>query len=67
MIKTLAFLMFVVSVNAMTVLGQTATKPVKAGEVAPDFTLVDHRGNKQTLSDSKGKNPVVIVFYRGYW
>jgi peroxiredoxin len=46
---------------------QVVTKPVKVGEIAPDFTLLDHHGNKQTLSDSKGKSPVVLVFYRGYW
>ncbi len=46
---------------------QTAAKPVGVGEAAPDFTLVDHHGTKLTLSDSKGKSPVVLVFYRGYW
>lgn len=46
---------------------QTRTKPLAVGETAPDFTLVDHHGQKVTLSDSKGKNPVVLVFYRGYW
>lgn len=46
---------------------QTVVKPVAIGEVAPDFTLVDHHGTKVTLSDSKGKSPVVLVFYRGYW
>lgn len=50
--------------NAQT---ETAAKPVAIGETAPDFTLVDHRGRKVTLSDSKGKNPVVLLFYRGYW
>lgn len=42
-------------------------KPLAAGEAAPDFTLLDHRGTKVTLSDYKGKSPVVLVFYRGYW
>ena len=46
---------------------QTRTKPLAVSETAPDFTLVDHHGQKVTLSDSKGKNPVVLVFYRGYW
>ena len=46
---------------------QTRTKPLAVGETAPDFALVDHHGQKVTLSDSKGKNPVVLVFYRGYW
>jgi cytochrome oxidase Cu insertion factor (SCO1/SenC/PrrC family) len=41
--------------------------PLGVGEVAPDFTLVDHHGQKTTLSKSRGDSPVVLVFYRGYW
>ena len=41
--------------------------PVAIGETAPDFTLEDQNGNKVTLSDSRGKNPVVLVFYRAHW
>jgi cytochrome oxidase Cu insertion factor (SCO1/SenC/PrrC family) len=41
--------------------------PLGVGEVAPDFTLVDHHGQKTTLSKSRGESPVVLVFYRGYW
>ena len=43
------------------------SSPVAAGEVAPDFTLGDQNGNKVTLSEARGKSPVVLVFYRGYW
>lgn len=43
------------------------SSPVAAGEVAPDFTLEDQNGNKVTLSDVRGKSPVILVFYRGYW
>ena len=43
------------------------TGPVAVGELAPDFTLGDQDGNKVTLSDARGKSPVVLVFYRGYW
>lgn len=43
------------------------TSPVAVGDVAPDFTLEDQNGSKVTLSDSRGKNPVVLVFYRAYW
>ena len=64
---TVAFLMIIGLVNATTARAQTVAKPVKVGDAAPDFTLVDHRGNKVTLSDAKGKSPVVVVFYRGYW
>jgi len=37
------------------------------GDIAPDFTLEDQNNNKVTLSDARGKSPVVLVFYRGYW
>jgi cytochrome oxidase Cu insertion factor (SCO1/SenC/PrrC family) len=43
------------------------TSPVAVGEVAPDFTLGDQSGRKVTLSEARGKQPVVLVFYRGYW
>ena len=43
------------------------TGPVAVGEVAPDFTLQDQSGQKVTLSATRGKSPVVLVFYRGYW
>ena len=41
--------------------------PVMAGETAPDFTLEDQNRRQITLSESHGKSPVVLVFYRGYW
>ena len=40
---------------------------VKAGQVAPDFTLEDVDGKSVALSDFRGKKSVVLVFYRGYW
>lgn len=43
------------------------TGPVAVGDIAPDFTLRDQNGNTLTLSDARGKSPVVLVFYRGYW
>ena len=46
---------------------QVRAKPVAAGEAAPDFTLTDQNGRKQSLSAERGKRPVVLVFYRGYW
>ena len=64
-ILVFAFLIIVSLVNGTS--AQTRTKPLAVGEAAPDFALVDHHGQKVTLSDSKGKNPVVLVFYRGYW
>jgi cytochrome oxidase Cu insertion factor (SCO1/SenC/PrrC family) len=46
--------------------GPQRIAPVGRGETAPDFTLEDQSGRKVSLSESRG-NPVVIVFYRGYW
>jgi hypothetical protein len=43
------------------------TTPVAVGEMAPDFLLEDHQRHKNTLSEARGKSPVVLVFYRGYW
>lgn len=42
-------------------------RPVAVGEVAPEFTLEDQNGNKVALVEARGKSPVVLVFYRGYW
>ena len=42
-------------------------RSIGVGDVAPDFTLVDENNKKVTLSDARGKSPVVLVFYRGYW
>ena len=41
--------------------------PLGVGEVAPDFTLVDHHGQKTTLFGARDKSPVVLIFYRSYW
>jgi cytochrome oxidase Cu insertion factor (SCO1/SenC/PrrC family) len=62
-----AFLLITGLITAATAGAQTVAKPVKVGDAAPDFTLIDHHGTKVTLSDSKGKSPVILVFYRGYW
>lgn len=35
--------------------------------LAPDFTLPNHRGEPVTLSAWRGKGPVLLVFYRGFW
>jgi hypothetical protein len=43
------------------------SSPIGVGDIAPDFTLEDQNQNKSTLSDARGKSPVVLVFYRGYW
>ena len=40
---------------------------IKVGEAAPDFTLLNQDEQPVTLSSYRGKRPVVLVFYRGYW
>jgi peroxiredoxin len=39
------------------------TSTLEVGAKAPDFELESHRGQKWRLSDQKGKNHVVLVFY----
>jgi cytochrome oxidase Cu insertion factor (SCO1/SenC/PrrC family) len=40
---------------------------LRVGERPADFTLADAAGRPVSLADYRGKKPVVIVFYRGYW
>ena len=40
---------------------------LRIGELAPDFTLPDASGTPVSLGGYRGKKPVVLVFYRGYW
>ena len=47
--------------------GAKRSSPVRVGDIAPDFTLEDQNGRKLTLSAEWKKQPVVLVFYRGYW
>jgi hypothetical protein len=44
-----------------------APTALRVGERAPDFTLPDATGRPVSLADYRGKKPVVLVFYRGYW
>lgn len=42
--------------------------PIGAGDLAPDFTLLDQDGRSHTLSGELAKqDAVVLVFYRGHW
>jgi len=41
--------------------------PAGVGDIAPDFTLPDQDGRRHTLSAERGKNAVVLIFYRGHW
>jgi cytochrome oxidase Cu insertion factor (SCO1/SenC/PrrC family) len=44
-----------------------APTALRVGEQPPDFTLPDAAGRPVSLGDFRGKKPVVLVFYRGYW
>jgi peroxiredoxin Q/BCP len=37
--------------------------PLKPGDQAPDFTLVDQHGQPFTLSEARGKHKVLVYFY----
>lgn len=74
--KTLALLVIVACALASPPLsaadrqvseGGKRETPVAVGNIAPDFTLEDQDGRRHTLSAQRGKQPVVLVFYRGYW
>lgn len=68
-----AFFQIVVLVSVAMAAGSRAptafqrSSPIALGDTAPDFTLEDTNKNKVTLSEARGKSPVVLVFYRGYW
>lgn len=48
-------------------LPQTDTSRVAVGTSAPDFTLESLAGPPVTLSQFRGSQNVVLVFYRGHW
>ncbi len=39
---------------------------VQIDQPAPDFTLADFQSQQVRLSDFRGKQPVVLVFNRGF-
>jgi peroxiredoxin Q/BCP len=59
MIKTIYFFLFSFLISSC---GGSANI-LKVGEDAPDFTLQDVNDISYTLSDYKGKSPVIIYFY----
>lgn len=40
---------------------------VQVGDTAPDFALKTPDGTAYRLSELRGKQPVVLVFFRGVW
>ena len=43
----------------------SVTVAVEVGEPAPDFTLPSTTGEKMSLSQFRGKQPVLLEFYGG--
>jgi len=48
-------------------LAPTDIDRVAAGTEAPDFALLAYSGDTVALSDYRGEQNVVLVFYRGHW
>jgi peroxiredoxin len=44
-----------------------AQRAKKAGEVAPEFTLIDSDGKPVSSRELLAKGPLVVSFYRGVW
>jgi hypothetical protein len=61
-----ALILLVLSILLVSLLNacsQQASGGLKVGDVAPDFTLQDTSGNPVSLSDYKGKQPVLLYFH----
>jgi cytochrome oxidase Cu insertion factor (SCO1/SenC/PrrC family) len=54
---------FSIALSAQQPASPTQPEPLKAGAIAPNFTLPSTAGGKVTLSDYKGKNVVVLAFF----
>ena len=43
------------------------TVDLSPGRPFPDLELADHAGNRRTLAQLTGGDPVVLQFFRGWW
>lgn len=64
---TIVLLLLTMNANLQSQTNSQRSAPVAIGDIAPDFALEDQNKDRVTLSDARGKSPVVLVFYRGYW
>lgn len=64
---TIVLLSLTVTANLQSQTNSQRSAPVAIGDIAPDFALEDQNRDRVTLSNARGKSPVVVVFYRGYW
>lgn len=44
-----------------------ANLKVAVGNAAPDFSLADSEGKEFALSSLRGKEKIILVFFRGVW
>ena len=54
------------AINELIAAGAPA-RALKAGDVAPEFTLPDADGKPVSLKTLLAKGPLVVTFYRGVW
>ena len=64
---TIVLLSLTVTPNLQSQTNSQRGTPVAIGDIAPDFALEDQNRDRVTLSNARGKSPVVVIFYRGYW
>ena len=67
LVVSVALLAFAGFFNFVAARVPVTTSAFVIGQPAPDFTLPDAAGRPISLADYRGKKPVVLVFYRGYW
>lgn len=65
--QIMVLLSVTVGAGLQTPIASLRSSPIGVGDIAPNFTLEDQNRNKVTLSEVRGRSPVVLVFYRGYW
>jgi len=65
--KILKTLLFAVLLTVVPIYGQDASKALKVGDKAPNFTLKNALGKKVKLSALLKKGNVVLTWYRGGW
>ncbi len=65
--QIIVLLLASIAADSSSPIAAERSTPIGVGDVAPDFTLLNQNGHKTNLSEARGKSPVVLVFYRGYW
>ena len=61
--KTILLGFAAAAVVASTVFAQAPAPAVKVGDQAPDFTLMASDGKTYSLSDYRGRKPVVLAWF----